>query len=161
MLGARVDGTDAHLVAESIAATAENVPYYIQHLVAASARTGGPVSPGDIPALLRAAVTDPHDPWGSAPLPRPLAQLLRRRRRGHRQPAGHLRPRDGTTRCRHRGTPPAFRGVHHRRSIARRVTSLRSSRDKVSRERDLLERPERPERDLGMSLSTANEPTTA
>lgn len=63
MLGARVDGTDAHLVAESIAATAENVPYYIQHLVAASARTGGPVRPGDIPALLRAAVTDPHDPW--------------------------------------------------------------------------------------------------
>lgn len=62
MLGARVAGTDAHLVAESIAATAENVPYYIQHLVAASARTG-PVSPADIPALLQAAVIDPHDPW--------------------------------------------------------------------------------------------------
>ncbi|CAM3722869.1 ATP-binding protein [Mycolicibacterium frederiksbergense] len=62
MLGARVAGTDAHLVAQSIAATAENVPYYIQHLVAASARTG-PVSPDDIPTLLQAAVIDPHDPW--------------------------------------------------------------------------------------------------
>lgn len=62
LLGARVATTDAHLVAESIAATAENVPYYIQHLVAASARSG-PVGPGDIPALLQAAVIDPHDPW--------------------------------------------------------------------------------------------------
>ncbi len=62
LLGARVVSTDAHRVAEAIAATAENVPYYIQHLVAASARTG-PVSPEDIPALLHAAVIDPHDPW--------------------------------------------------------------------------------------------------
>lgn len=64
MLGARVAGTDTHRVAAAIAATAENVPYYIQHLVAASARAGPEgVSPDDIPALLQAAVLDPHDPW--------------------------------------------------------------------------------------------------
>jgi hypothetical protein len=63
LVGARVAVTDTHLVAESIAATAENVPYYIQHLVAACARTGAPMGPGDIPALLHAAVIDPHDPW--------------------------------------------------------------------------------------------------
>jgi hypothetical protein len=62
LLGAQVATTDRHLVAESIAAAAENVPYYIQHLVAASAQAGQ-VQPDQIPALLRAATIDPHDPW--------------------------------------------------------------------------------------------------
>lgn len=62
LLGAHVATTDRHRVAESIAAAAENVPYYIQHLVAASAQAGL-VDPDQIPALLRAAIIDPHDPW--------------------------------------------------------------------------------------------------
>ncbi|MGH3582406.1 MAG: ATP-binding protein, partial [Mycobacterium sp.] len=60
---AQVNTTDAHAVAAAIAGAAENVPYYIQHLVAAAARLGEPVSAERIPLLLDAAITDPHDPW--------------------------------------------------------------------------------------------------
>lgn len=63
LLGARAPTTDRHLVAESIAAAAENVPYYIQHLVAAAAKAGSAVHPDQITEFLEAAITDPHDPW--------------------------------------------------------------------------------------------------
>lgn len=62
LLGTNVPTTDRHLVAESVAAAAENVPYYIQHLVAAAAREGS-VQPHRIAELLSAAIIDPHDPW--------------------------------------------------------------------------------------------------
>jgi len=62
LLGANVPTTDRHQVAESVAAAAENVPYYIQHLVAGAAREGS-VKPDRIAELLAAAITDPHDPW--------------------------------------------------------------------------------------------------
>ncbi|MEN4477062.1 AAA family ATPase [Mycolicibacterium cosmeticum] len=63
LLGAQVDTTDRHAVATAVAAAAEHVPYYIQHLVAAAARLGEPVSAEHIPLLLDAAIADPHDPW--------------------------------------------------------------------------------------------------
>ncbi|MHA3019571.1 ATP-binding protein [Mycobacterium sp. BMJ-28] len=63
LLGARVSATDPHSVAAAIARSAENVPYYIQHLVAAAARLGESVRAERIPLLLNAAITDPHDPW--------------------------------------------------------------------------------------------------
>jgi hypothetical protein len=63
LLGAQVPTTDRHLVAESIATAAENVPYYIQHLVAAAAKDADTVHPGLIAEFLRTAIADPHDPW--------------------------------------------------------------------------------------------------
>ena len=63
LLGAGVPTADRHAVADSVATAAENVPYYIQHLVAAAARLGEPVAAEGIPLLLDTAITDPHDPW--------------------------------------------------------------------------------------------------
>ena len=67
LLGGGVNPAEAHLVAPAVAAAAEHVPYYIQHLVAASlasSRTTGVLpQPAQIPDLVTAAITDPTDPW--------------------------------------------------------------------------------------------------
>ena len=62
LLGSDTPTVDPPAVAAAIAAAAENVPYYIQHLVAGAAREGS-VKPDRIAELLAAAITDPHDPW--------------------------------------------------------------------------------------------------
>lgn len=62
LLGSDTPAVDPPAVAAAIAAAAENVPYYIQHLVAGAAREGS-VKPDRIAELLAAAITDPHDPW--------------------------------------------------------------------------------------------------
>jgi hypothetical protein len=67
LLGGGVDAVHAHDLAPSIAAAAENVPYYIQHLVAASFRgwrdTGSLPTPQAVPGLVTDAIADPSDPW--------------------------------------------------------------------------------------------------
>lgn len=67
LLGGRVHPTDAHDVAPAVAAAAEHVPYYIQHLVAASLEswrtTGALPRPIQIPDLVTAAIEDLTDPW--------------------------------------------------------------------------------------------------
>jgi hypothetical protein len=67
LLGGRVNPADAHLVASAVAAAAEHVPYYIQHLVAASLAswrtTGALPQPAQVPDLVAAAISDPTDPW--------------------------------------------------------------------------------------------------
>lgn len=67
LLGARVNAADAHAVAPAIAAAAENVPYYIQHLVAASVTaardTRALPRPDQIAGLVTRAIDDPTDPW--------------------------------------------------------------------------------------------------
>jgi hypothetical protein len=63
--GVPPDGRTA--LAEAIATGAENIPYYIQHLVAATLwirRAGRPLPrPEDIPQLVDDAIKDPTDPW--------------------------------------------------------------------------------------------------
>lgn len=63
--GVPPDGRTA--VAEAIATAAENIPYYIQHLVAASLKpwraTRSLPRPEDIPHLVGNAIDDPTDPW--------------------------------------------------------------------------------------------------
>jgi hypothetical protein len=66
MMGANVAATNSAAVSSAIAAAAENVPYYIQHLVAAAARTAPrerPIGPEIIEDLKRAALEDPYDRW--------------------------------------------------------------------------------------------------
>jgi hypothetical protein len=67
LLGIGVNGADAHSMAPAIAAAAENVPYYIQHLVAASLASWRDnrvlPRPDQIPNLVTAAIDDPTDPW--------------------------------------------------------------------------------------------------
>lgn len=67
LLGIGVDAADAHLLAPAIAAAAENVPYYIQHLVAASLAAWRDnralPRPDQIPNLVTAGIDDPTDPW--------------------------------------------------------------------------------------------------
>lgn len=67
LLGSHTATTDAATVAEAIAAAAENVPYYIQHLVHAakqmSDRAHLPCHPAEVPGLVTAAINDPYDPW--------------------------------------------------------------------------------------------------
>ncbi len=67
LFGGGVNAETAHLLAPAVAEAGENVPYYIQHLVAASlARPRGghriPL-PAEIPDLVTAAIEDPTDPW--------------------------------------------------------------------------------------------------
>ena len=54
-------------IAEAMAATAEQIPYYIHHLVASagirSRQLGIALTAADVPDLLEAALTDPDDPW--------------------------------------------------------------------------------------------------
>lgn len=67
LLGVRVNAADAHLIAPAIAAAAENVPYYIQHLVAASVAAARDTRvlprPDQIAGLVTSAIEDPTDPW--------------------------------------------------------------------------------------------------
>ena len=51
LLGVRVNPADAHLVAPAIATAAENVPYYIQHLVSALVTAGR--NQGALPGRIR------------------------------------------------------------------------------------------------------------
>jgi hypothetical protein len=67
LLGSGTPTNDQHAVAAAIAAAAENIPYYIQHLVAAARKswhdTGVLPDPELIPRLVAAAIDDPYDPW--------------------------------------------------------------------------------------------------
>lgn len=67
LLGSGTPTTDRHAVATAIAAAAENVPYYIQHLVAAAKRssydTQVAVYPEQIDLLVLDAIENPYDPW--------------------------------------------------------------------------------------------------
>lgn len=67
LLGTGTPTTDRHDVAAAIAAAAENVPYYIQHLVAAARKswqdTGVAPYPELIDLLVLDAIANPHDPW--------------------------------------------------------------------------------------------------
>jgi hypothetical protein len=67
LLGDGIAADGRTTLAEAIATAAENVPYYIQHLVAATIRirrSGRPLpQPADIPQLVDDAITDLSDPW--------------------------------------------------------------------------------------------------
>lgn len=67
LLGVGASPEDARRTAPALAEAAENVPYYIQHLVLASqeqwSRTGVLPSPDQIPGLVTAAIDDLNDPW--------------------------------------------------------------------------------------------------
>lgn len=67
LLGVGVHPADAHGLAPAVAAAAENVPYYIQHLVAASLNswraTGSIPRPTEIQGFVTAAISAPTDPW--------------------------------------------------------------------------------------------------
>lgn len=67
LMGSGTPTTDRHAVAAAIASAAENVPYYIQHLVAAARKstqtTGAAAVPELIERLVDDAVDDPYDPW--------------------------------------------------------------------------------------------------
>lgn len=67
LLGSGIPTTDRHEVAAAIAAAAENVPYYIQHLVAAAGRSWQDTQVAPYPELINLLVLDaidnPYDPW--------------------------------------------------------------------------------------------------
>lgn len=67
LLGQGFGAAHARDVAPAIATSAENIPYYIQHLVAATRdqwrRSGVAPRPDAIPQLVVDAITDPTDPW--------------------------------------------------------------------------------------------------
>ena len=67
LMGSGTPTADRHAVAAAIASAAENVPYYIQHLVAAARKsaqtTGAAAVPELIGRLVDDAVDDPYDPW--------------------------------------------------------------------------------------------------
>jgi len=67
LLGSGTPTSDQHAVAAAIAAAAENVPYYIQHLVAATRNHWLDTAEVPYPALVAGFVTDaienPYDPW--------------------------------------------------------------------------------------------------
>ncbi|WNG90435.1 ATP-binding protein [Mycobacterium sp. ITM-2016-00317] len=67
LMGTATPTTDQHDVGAAIAAAAENVPYYIQHLVAAARKssydTQMPVYPELIELLVLDAIENPYDPW--------------------------------------------------------------------------------------------------
>lgn len=67
LLGVGAPAADAHRTAPAVAAAAENVPYYIQHLVAAlqsALRSGTALPPpSQVPDLVTSAILDPTDPW--------------------------------------------------------------------------------------------------
>ena len=67
LLGSGTPTTDLHAVGAAIAAAAENVPYYIQHLVAAARKsshdTQVPAYPELIDLLVLDAIENPYDPW--------------------------------------------------------------------------------------------------
>lgn len=67
LLGTGTPTTDQHAVAAAIAAAAENVPYYIQHLVAAARKSWQDTQVAAYPELIDLLVLDaienPYDPW--------------------------------------------------------------------------------------------------
>lgn len=67
LLGSGVPTTDRHRVAAAISAAAENVPYYIQHLVAAARKSWQDSQVAPYPELIDLLVLDaiesPYDPW--------------------------------------------------------------------------------------------------
>lgn len=67
LLGSGTPSTDQHAVAAAIAAAAENIPYYIQHLVAAARKSWHDTQVIPYPALIDGLVTNaidnPYDPW--------------------------------------------------------------------------------------------------
>jgi hypothetical protein len=67
LLGSATPTTDQNAVAAAIASAAENVPYYIQHLVAAARKsaydTQMPAYPELIDLLVLDAIENPYDPW--------------------------------------------------------------------------------------------------
>jgi hypothetical protein len=67
LLGSGTPTTDRHAVAAAIAAAAENVPYYIQHLVAAARKSSHDTQVAAYPELIDLLVLDaidnPYDPW--------------------------------------------------------------------------------------------------
>ncbi|MFN8096940.1 MAG: ATP-binding protein [Dermatophilaceae bacterium] len=63
MLGSGVTPVDDAAVADRIATTAEDVPYYVQQIVFALSRRRGAVVPDHVDAVVAAALTDPGDPW--------------------------------------------------------------------------------------------------
>ncbi|KWX65568.1 ATP-binding protein [Mycobacterium sp. NAZ190054] len=67
LLGSGIPTTDRHRVAAAIAAAAENVPYYIQHLVAAARKSWLDTQVAPYPELVDLLVLDaiesPYDPW--------------------------------------------------------------------------------------------------
>lgn len=67
LLGIGAAPEDAQLIAPAISAAAENVPYYIQHLVFSSqdfrSRSGRLPRPDQIPHLVSTALDDLEDPW--------------------------------------------------------------------------------------------------
>ncbi|MGZ8801062.1 MAG: ATP-binding protein [Mycobacterium sp.] len=67
LLGSGTPTTDQHAVAAAIASAAENVPYYIQHLVAAARKSWHDTQVRAYPELIDLLVLDaiesPYDPW--------------------------------------------------------------------------------------------------
>jgi hypothetical protein len=67
LLGSGTPSTDQHEVAAAIAHAAENVPYYIQHLVAAAKKSWNDTQVAAYPELIDLLVLDaidnPYDPW--------------------------------------------------------------------------------------------------
>ena len=67
LLGSGTPTTDQHAVAAAIALAAENVPYYIQHLVAAAKKSWNDTQVAPYPELIDLLVLDaidnPYDPW--------------------------------------------------------------------------------------------------
>ncbi|CAN5623280.1 hypothetical protein BH11ACT6_BH11ACT6_36230 [soil metagenome] len=67
LLGSGTPSTHQHAVATAIAAAAENIPYYIQHLVAAARKSWYDTAivpyPEMIDALVTEAIDNPYDPW--------------------------------------------------------------------------------------------------
>jgi hypothetical protein len=67
LLGSGTPTTDQHEVAAAIALAAENVPYYIQHLVAAAKKSWNDTQVAAYPELIDLLVLDaidnPYDPW--------------------------------------------------------------------------------------------------
>lgn len=67
LLGSGTPTTDRHEVAAAIAQAAENVPYYIQHLVAAAKKSWNDTQVAPYPELIDLLVLDaidnPYDPW--------------------------------------------------------------------------------------------------
>ena len=67
LLGEGVHAEGRTALAQAIANAAENIPYYIQHLVAAAVTLwrGGQATlqPEDVPCLVTRAIEDPTDPW--------------------------------------------------------------------------------------------------
>ena len=61
MLGSGVTPVDDAAVADRIATTAEDVPYYVQQIVFALSRRRV-LSPDHVDAVVAAALTDPGDP---------------------------------------------------------------------------------------------------